>query len=145
MKPNQLGLPLTSFAGTCLTARGSPRRYTSMKRICVITVIIGSILANSATANNICPKVELVPNSPPELEFSEDDFTAERALEAAKRLSNITDKPDVVLEGSEVFISQANSELLVRGYILKSACLLESGSNNCELFCSFLQEVMWFD
>jgi hypothetical protein len=27
---NQLGLPLTTFAGTCLTARRSPRRYVPL-------------------------------------------------------------------------------------------------------------------
>lgn len=98
----------------------------------------------AASASDLCPPPELWDGAPAELVISEDDFTFENALEALSNLTQIIQPKNK--SGSAGFIARGNSELVLKGYVLRSECLGHGNESACEAFCQFRNEKpLWFD
>jgi hypothetical protein len=100
----------------------------------------------SCWAGDICPPLDLPDSTPFELIISESDYNYGNALEAINHLSHITNPEHSKMKGSEQFIVTANSELVLKGYVLRSHCLASNDKDVCEAFCQYHKQMpLWFD
>jgi hypothetical protein len=114
-----------------------------MRSFATIIVILFSAEAYSG---EICGPTPVGASEPEELIISEEDYSLRNAIAAYKRIAEITDKPKTKPKGSEAYISRANAEIILKGYILKTDCLLHKNKESCSKFCNHMKKrKYWFD
>ena len=117
-----------------------------MKNIRILTVVTVVLLSTEAFPGEICEPVKVGATEPEELIITEDDYSLKNAMAAYERIAEITDKPKGKLKGSEAYISRANAEIILKGYILKTDCLLHKSKDSCSKFCNHMKaRRYWFD
>ena len=95
---------------------------------------------------NICSPYKAGKFEPTELIIKEESFNYENALKALSVLGHVTEKPSKELKGSEQYISTANAEITLKGYILRSNCINTKNKESCKALCRHMSKRRyWFD
>ena len=111
-----------------------------------ITFIAAFLFSPAALAENVCPPYKAQKYEPTELIIKESDYSYKNAMEALSILGNVTIKPEKELKGTEKYNSTANAEIVLKGYILRTECLLNKNQTSCAAFCKHMEKrPWWFD
>ena len=111
-----------------------------------IAIFLSLFVSTAIAGESVCKPTPVGKTEPEELIIHEDDFSHEKALYALSVLSHITEKPPSEFKGSESYIETGNAEIELKGYILKSQCLLSKDIESCLEFCNYIfKRRYWFD